>query len=130
MRGTVEVEVTLVPLAMIEQKAIADIMTALEEIGREMTQDLMTSVSMDYPPASEPGDPPHRRSGDLQASFRTLALMDRLEIRMKSYGKLLEEGTSRMAARPFIVWVISGLQARTRWTKRLAKLVRSIRGDS
>ena len=54
-------------------------------------------------PASKPGKPPHRRTGTLSRSIthEVTATTARVGTNLK-YGKPLETGTSKMAARPFL----------------------------
>ena len=39
---------------------------AHQVVGDKVAEELQASVSEPFPPASEPGEPPHRRSGDLE----------------------------------------------------------------
>ena len=43
---------------------------ALNEMGREWVKLLRWTIDEPYPPASEPGDPPHRRTRTLQRSMK------------------------------------------------------------
>ncbi len=54
-------------------------------------------------PASKPGEPPHRRTGMLSRSIthEVTATTARVGTNVK-YGKFLETGTSKMAARPYL----------------------------
>lgn len=69
-------------------------------------------VQTQYPPASNPGEPPHRRTGKLQS------LIDIGEIRnfsvkfgsYASYSAALEYGTSKMRPRPFMTPAIVEIQ--------------------
>lgn len=60
-----------------------------------------------YPPASTPGTPPHVRTGTLSRSIdqetfqRSGEFVGRVGTNL-IYGKYLELGTSRMAARPYL----------------------------
>lgn len=77
-----------------------------EEVGIVVSRHAKALVGVAYPPASSPGSPPHRRTGDFQRSIT-------YEVRKKSgqpavriystspYGNFLNDGTSRMAARPW-----------------------------
>lgn len=64
-------------------------------------------ISEPYPPPSAPGEPPHRRTGRLRASVARevvregSATVGRVGTNVK-YGRWLELGTSRMAARPWL----------------------------
>lgn len=67
-------------------------------------------VSIPYPPASSPGNPPHRRTGLLRSSIRAEVVrggfgFGRFYGRVIAdvpYASFLERGTRRMAARPFL----------------------------
>ena len=48
----------------------ARLMQRFSAIGSLMVQDLKHTLSTPYPPASEPGQPPHKRSGRLYDSIR------------------------------------------------------------
>lgn len=65
-----------------------------------------TLISEPYPPVSMPGEPPHRRTGRLRASVAwDVGITDHLYAKVGTnirYGKYLELGTSRMAARPWL----------------------------
>lgn len=77
-----------------------------QECGIVVSRHAKQLVGVAYPPASSPGEPPHRRTGRLQQSIT-------YDVRRKSgqpavriyagvpYGEFLETGTSRMAARPW-----------------------------
>ncbi len=62
-------------------------------------------VLSESPPASAPGEPPHRDTGRLRASIShevdESAKTARVGTNVK-YGKFLELGTSKMAARPYL----------------------------
>ncbi len=80
---------------------------AMADYGSELTKELRQSISTKYPPASSPGNPPHRRTGKLHASAST-DTNERGQTVITTvgtnapYAGFLEEGTSRMAARPHI----------------------------
>ena len=64
-------------------------------------------LNTSYPPASAPGEPPHKRTTRLQTSisWRVLADGEGIYADIGSgvfYAKYLELGTERMAARPFL----------------------------
>jgi HK97 gp10 family phage protein len=74
------------------------------ERGKSYIRD---SLSQPYPPASKPGEIPHRRSGRLMAAVTATVEEQGDQIRVKwgntaPYSGFLESGTGRMAARPFI----------------------------
>lgn len=60
-----------------------------------------------FPPPSAPGEPPHKRHGRLQSSITWQLGEDALGLYADigtdvEYAEYLEEGTDRMAARPFL----------------------------
>lgn len=73
-----------------------------------------------YPPASKPGTAPARRTSNLFNNTRVERKGFKLFVRTQQYGIWLDEGTSRMAARPFIGRVIR----QKRWTKRINQLTK------
>ena len=68
------------------------------------------AVGTPYPPASQPGDPPRRRSGAGRESIVAVAEPGGLAARVGARGHLalLEFGTRRVARRP---WLVSTLLA-------------------
>lgn len=69
---------------------------------------LRNAVNTPYPPASRPGEPPHRRSGRLQAGIVVDADTENLQINMgfkpevERQAMSLEFGTRNMRPRPFV----------------------------
>lgn len=62
-------------------------------------------LSEPFPPASDEGEPPHKRTGRLRASMSHEVDKEALTARVGSnvlYAKFLELGTVKMAARPFL----------------------------
>lgn len=86
------------------RSAIADAMElAAAHIVRKIKADLNTP----YPPASSPGEAPHRRTGNLRASVDYWINRKRLEVDIgvnvdAPYWSDLEFGTVNMDARPFL----------------------------
>ena len=60
-------------------------------------------LSIPYPPPSTPGESPHRRIGRLRASitWEMHGRIARVGTNVK-YGRILELGSSKMAARPWL----------------------------
>lgn len=77
---------------------------AAEQIAVRMRGNLETP----YPPASSPGESPHRRTGNLQGQVQVVkpAPLVRQVGSNARYAAFLELGTSRMAARP---WALKSL---------------------
>ena len=84
----------------------------VKDVGVMTVQMLRQDLAIQFPPASSPGDPPHRRTGKLQngieASYSSTGLKveitsNRITTRDNSLVPFwLEFGTSRMAARPYM----------------------------
>lgn len=77
-----------------------------EECGIVVSRHARQIVGIAYPPASSPGNPPHRRTGAFQQSIthETRKRSGQPAVRIYAgvpYGEFLETGTSRMAARPW-----------------------------
>jgi hypothetical protein len=73
--------------------------------GTVMVAEIKASLSVPYPPSSEPYAPPHRRSGDLKAGIRYRVDAANLVVYVLStaaWATYLEYGTSRMAPRPYL----------------------------
>jgi hypothetical protein len=69
--------------------------------------DTQRRVSTPYPPASQPGEPPHRRTGALMRSISGGVTMTRntitATVRARApHAKHLDPGGGRIAQRPFI----------------------------
>lgn len=73
---------------------------------------IKAEIGIQYPPASTPGNPPHRRTGNLQNGVQQITMENENSVtshigsarvegnpRVPSY---LEFGTKRMAARPYM----------------------------
>lgn len=89
--------------------AIDDLHELLVEAANDllslMLQDARDRLAEAYPPASQPGEYPHRRSGDLLASTNGEVIIEPGEVRLvmgsdMPYSILLEEGTETMEPRP------------------------------
>lgn len=105
---------------------------ATREIAPVILDDIKFAVGDAYPPASEPGQFPHRRSGRLQSSFvykveKLPAGWEALFASTCPYFKFLEHGTTRMAARPVIA------QVKRRWLgvykERVKDRIKEIRSN-
>lgn len=77
-------------------------------VGAEQAGELIVDIVQDllgelYPPASEPGEAPHLRTGDLQESYESWINDNVLSIGSDAeYAPYLEFGTSIMQARPHL----------------------------
>lgn len=83
----------------------------LTEVGLEMEDDLRDSIDTAYPPASAPGQAPHRRSGALQRAVYSVVdeFVDSGPVLTIGYNRsvaphseYLTHGTKNMAPRPSI----------------------------
>jgi hypothetical protein len=97
-------------------QVLADVAAAVEEgmaiAGKVLTASTVRSVSSPYPPASRPGQPPHRRSGGLAGAIGakvsrsgrsvTLSVGVPAGSPVRRQAEALQRGTGRMAARPFV----------------------------
>ena len=101
---------------------------AKRQVANEMVAAIRSTIQIPYPPASVPGEPPHRRSGRLTKSVRIKATKAGLNVRTVSYGFYLEGGTSNMAPRPFIRPVLFDEGARVKWQRRISQLARRYAG--
>lgn len=77
-----------------------------EECGVVIARHARAIVGVAYPPASSPGNPPHRRTGRFQRSitYQVGRKSGQPKVRIFAgvkYGDYLNDGTSRMAARPW-----------------------------
>lgn len=77
-----------------------------DEAGKAIVAHTRALVGIQYPPASSPGQPPHRRTGAFQRSveYTTRRRSGEPAVRIYStspYGDYLNDGTTRMAARPW-----------------------------
>jgi len=85
---------------------------AMEGAGSALVSATKARVSAPYPPASRPGQPPHRRSGGLQGAMAsrvsrsagavTLSMGVHASSPVADQAKALARGTGRMAPRPFL----------------------------
>lgn len=76
---------------------------ALEIAGRTLVRAIQVKINKSYPPASKPGNPPARRTGRLHSSIGFVVNGLSVIVSAKvPYAAFLEDGTGRMAARPFM----------------------------
>lgn len=87
----------------IQGQITADSGKALDEAGKAYVASLQQVVGVPgFGVHSRPGNPPLLQTGDLKASFQPHATRDTLTVTSdKVYAKYLEDGTSKMARRPF-----------------------------
>ncbi|WP_422928560.1 hypothetical protein [Singulisphaera sp. PoT] len=78
----------------------------VDQAGGLLAMAIKEKISVQGPPRSKPGDPPHIDSGDLIASYDHATDAARLTAHVGTpipYAHYLEEGTDTMAARPHII---------------------------
>ena len=98
-----------------EEQIDAVILSVCHQAGEDMVADIQSEISAAYPPASQPHNPPHRRSGNLHdgISFtleQTGPVILLIVVSTAFYSRFLEDGTGRMADRSFMG------PAQERWT--------------
>lgn len=77
----------------------------LNKVGILLTNEVKKELGLVYPPASEAGEPPHLRTGELRRSIAWEVDETDLKVRVgtnKNYAGFLERGTTLMDARPFL----------------------------
>lgn len=89
---------------MVAKNVEKNLDTAADAIASRQRQFLSTP----YPPASTPGESPHRRSGDLKSNVQVVkpGPLVRQIGSNTPYAAFLEVGTSKMAPRP---WALKSL---------------------
>lgn len=99
---------------------------AMSVVAREMEEEIRASIQKPYPPASKPGNPPHRRSGYLAGSVTGTGDQKGIRIHEAQYGRFLEGGTARMDPRPHVLPVLftKSFAPRKKWEKRIAQLAK------
>jgi HK97 gp10 family phage protein len=80
-------------------------MEIIEKCAIFMAAKVIDELGVAYPPASRPGEPPRKRSGELQRDV-TYEVNERAGTASvgvtSAYGPFLERGTRYMSARPFL----------------------------
>ena len=90
---------------VIDEKAFERYALRVADEGVDEARELLSEKS--FPPASAPGTPPARRSGNLAESFTAEQVDGGAEVSTTvAYARFLEDGTKHMAARPFIEEVV------------------------
>lgn len=104
--------------------------STMNQLGDRIVVELHESVNTPYPPSSEEGTPPHRRTGLLATGIRqnteaseggvtTDIISDRIGGLVPVY---LEFGTSKMAERPYMTPMM------IEWTGRILDVVHELYG--
>lgn len=85
----------------------------LESVANLAVSQIKETIRVPYPPSSDPGWPPRLRSGALEAGVGWQWVGEIIKVGVDAYyGIFLELGTSRMAARPFLLPAIYRLQSK------------------
>jgi len=98
------------------QRALA---RAYREVALEMEVEMQVRCrNKQYPPASKPGQYPAERTGNFVRGINVTGTANGITVASGMLrGKWLEEGTSRMAARPWAKRVL----VQARWEKKIAE---------
>lgn len=95
----------------LRQAAMDALAKRMDDVGKMLVEAIKQALDEPYPPASDPGEYPHKRTGQLQASVShevsTLedgspVLYVGVSFDDARYAGYLELGTSQMAPRPFL----------------------------
>lgn len=91
----------------VETTLVPKMRDAFVEYGRELTAGVRSSLSTPFPPPSAPGRPPHRRTGRLRSSIRSVVFVTPKSVTLQTgsdldYSLFTELGTARMAPRPYL----------------------------
>jgi len=74
--------------------------------GKLLVTRIQMLISKPYPPASNPGNPPARRTGNLRSGYKAKVVKGQLSLAVQNdtadYWKFLEFGTSKMRPRPHV----------------------------
>lgn len=84
-------------------RGLRSVRREVSDTGNGVLRKFKEAVSAAYPPASTPGAPPHRRTGEYAQSLSVRSSGDQIVIFTKGSGNKavwLEFGTRKMAARP------------------------------
>lgn len=97
----------------------AAVAAELDAIGADVVEDLKAVAGESFPPASQAGEPPRRRSGGYVEQFAHELVVDETADRAEAVAgnpdpraRWLEKGTSRMEARPHFAPVFADWQPR------------------
>lgn len=85
----------------------AVVLGVMNQVANDMEDDIKETVSIAFPPPSDPATEPHLRTGYLRSGIMSAVTqggnVTTVEVVSEvDYSSYLEFGTSRMAARPFM----------------------------
>ena len=85
---------------------------ALDEIADTAVNNIKKKLDVNYPPSSKPGDPPAKRTGELQESIDRTAVTDHSVTVYTDdpVALYMELGTSKLEPRPFFFLEFLGLE--------------------
>lgn len=87
----------------------AAIAAAMRRVAQEAEESIRRKVSTPYPPASRPGAYPHLRTGEFEAGITVTGTVNGIKVYSEApYGGYLDQGTDKMAPRP---WAGRGVMA-------------------
>ena len=105
----------------IVERGVRSVSRALDQTTQAMTQEIVDRISKQYPPPSSPGQYPRRRTGFLADTVTVDRKGRKLFVRVPTYGRYLQEGTSKMRARKLyeeVLFVKGGKNVlRPKWVK-------------
>lgn len=92
--------------SLLDKRVRAESRQSIGQLAAEGVRIVKQMINTPFPPASAPNTPPHRRIGQLLSSI-DFEIIDDFTARYGVvfgliYGLFLEEGTSKMAPRPFL----------------------------
>lgn len=110
--------------------SIRAVRRAMAEVGAEIEKTIKQSIAIQGPPRSVPGEPPHKETGRLHATFRVAAGEKGLNVWAAPYAFFLEGGTKHMDPRPFVGPVMRGRKGMLRksWDNEIARRARKYTG--
>ena len=112
--------------------SIRAVRRAMAEVATEIEASIKQSISIQGPPPSRPGEPPHKDTGRLHATFRVTAGQKGLNVWAQPYAWFLEGGTVNMDPRPFVGPVMRGRYGsgllRKSWDEEIARRARKYTG--
>lgn len=103
---------------------------ALKVVAKEIERDIKKRLDKPFPPASRPGQSPHKRTGRLQRSVIATAGNGTIRVRTVNYGLFLEKPRDISKSRPFVAPVLLGAKNKKKWEKKIATLTKKSTGGS
>lgn len=101
---------------------------ALDDLVQEMNAEFPGKIDTPYPPASAPGQYPHKRTGRLQARTQFVRQGRKIIARTTNVGAWLQSGTRKMRPRKFVREFVAGdatgRTLRPKWRRRANALIR------